>query len=174
MSVVNLSLQVLRIGTGLTLTGDTLSATAATTVANTVIAAAGSSLTLAGNDSAGATLVLGSGATITLSLAAWQGTTVRVNNQSGNYTVTATDYYVGYTGAGGHTITLPAASTNTGRLYLVKSRGGTFTLDVTGGGQLWTNAIVSSMSLIAGECATVVSDGTYWVVIAMAGGIITV
>lgn len=171
-SVVNLSLSVLKIGTGLTLNGDTLSASPNTSVLNSIIAAAGSTLSLASNDSVGASLVLGLGNTLT-STGSWQGLVLKTNNQSGSYSISAIDVYVGYTGAGGHTFTLPTAASQTGRLYFVKSRGGTLTLAVASAGELWTNTNVSSMSLIAGECAVVISDGTYWIVAAMASGLIT-
>lgn len=170
--IVNLALSVLRIGTGLTLDGDTLSATPNTYVTNSIIAAAGSTLSLASNNGAGASLILGLGNSL-LSTGEWQGIVFKTNNQSGSYSILSDDIYVGYTGAGGHTFTLPAAASHTGRLYMVKSRGGTLTLAVTGGGELWTNTNASTMTLIAGECAVVISDGTYWVVASIASGLIT-
>ena len=172
MAVINLALACVVVGYGLQLNGDTLSVNATQSSVTSVIAPAASTLTLAGNDSSGGLVTLGVANTIT-STSAWQGIVFKTNNQSGDYSILSTDIYVGYTGAGGHTFTLPAAASHTGRLYMVKSRGGTLTLAVTGGGELWTNAVASTMTLIAGECAVVISDGTYWVVTSMASGLIT-
>lgn len=170
--VVNLALSSLIIGDGLTLSGSTLSVTPATSVANTVVAASGSTLSLEGNGGAGASIVLGLGSTIALS-GSLQGLKVRVNLQAGNYTVTSTDLFVVYTGAGSQSFTLPAASSNVDRLYLIKNRGtGTLTLACTGADEIFTTTNVSTFSLRAGEAAIVVCDGTYWNIVSLASGVI--
>lgn len=172
MSVVNLALSVLRIGSGLTLNGDTLSVTAGQSTVTSVVSPAGDTLTLAANDGAGGAIVLGTGDTISTT-GAFQGLRLRVNNQAGAYSVTATDCVVNYTGGGSQAFTLPAAASHTGRLYVLKNRGsGTLTVNVTSSGQLWTDSIVTSRDLLVGECLTVISDGTYWVATDILSGVI--
>jgi|GEM_PF-1116988 len=70
------------------------------------------------------------------------------------------------------TITLPAASTCTGRLYtIINSNGlGAFTLTVTGGGQVYddvtgTNFASGANAFPAATRLTVQSDGTNWIVV---------
>jgi hypothetical protein len=170
--VINLALSVVRVGSGLQLVGDTLSVIAGQSTVDSVVAPAGSTLTLAANDSSGGVIVLGLGDTLTTT-AAFQGIRYRVNNQAGAYAILPEDLYVGYTGGGSQAFTLPAASSHTGRLYIIKNRGaGTLTVQVTGGGELWTDENVATRDLLVGECLTVISDGTYWVATDILSGLI--
>lgn len=172
-SVISLALSTIEIGAGLQLNGSTLSVIPSTDITNNVTAAAGSTLTLAGNNGSGATVVLGLTSIITLT-GALQGLQLRINNQPNGYTLTQTDAYVGYTGTGGHTFTLPAVSASTSRVFLIKNRGtGTLTIGRTGADELFTTVAATSFSLVAGEGAMVVCDGTYWVITLMVSGVIT-
>lgn len=90
-----------------------------------------------------------------------------------NYVLASTDYYIGYTGTGGNTITLPDAATLSGGEYIIKNRGtGTLTISAPTGAGLFTTTAASSISLLAGESIHIISDGQYWDVVAMASGII--
>lgn len=172
-SVINLALSVIEVGTGLTLEGSVLSVTGGQQVANNVTAPSGDTLTLAGNGGAGASIVLGIGDTVTIN-GALQGLRVRVNNQAGGYTITSSDYYVGYTGAGGQTFTLPAVASNVNRVFVIKNRGtGNLTLAAGGSDQLFSTTNASSFVLVPGVAATVICDGTYWVIVALASGVVT-
>lgn len=172
-SVISLALSVIEVGAGLQLNGSTLSVIPNTDIANSVTAAAGSTLTLAGNNGNGASIVLGLTSIITLT-GALQGLQLRINNQANGYTLTQTDAYVGYTGTGGHTFTLPAISASTSRVFLIKNRGtGTLTIGRTGADELFTTVAATSFSLVPGEGAMVVCDGSYWVITLMVSGVIT-
>lgn len=107
-------------------------------------------------------------------LSATPGVSVKATrNASSSAVLTNADYYVGYTGAGGDTFTLPNAAGNAGVELIVKNRGsGDLTLDASLAGGLWTTSSVATMTLIVGESAHLISDGTSWIVAAMASGII--
>ena len=84
-----------------------------------------------------------------------------VASTSGSYTMNPSDYVVSYTGSGGHTVTLPAATAggsgrarprvilNNGTGTVTISRAGSDTVDQT-----------ASVSLAAGAMAIVVPDGS--------------
>lgn len=171
--VINLALSVIEVGTGLTLQGSVLSVTGGQQVANNVTAPSGDTLTLAANGGTGASITLGLGSTVTIT-GALQGVRWRINNQAGAYTLTSTDYYVGYTGAGGQTFTLPSVTANVERAYQIKNRGtGNLTLSAGVGQELFTTTNTGTFVLVPGVCVTVISDGTYWVIAALASGVVT-
>lgn len=170
--LLNLALSVIQIGEGLTFDGFTLAAAPQTNVVSSVLAPSGESLTLAGNGGNGGKIVLGSSQTIAFT-GIILGMTVNTTAQSGDYTLTSTDYLALYTGAGGGTFTLPAVSGNTGRVLMIKNRGtGALTVDTTGADEIFTTTNVSSFSLAVGLGATFVCDGTYWTVTSMVAGTI--
>jgi hypothetical protein len=84
------------------------------------------------------------------------GEKVKRNPQSIAYTILVTDYYVVYTGTGGHAFTLPSAATATaGKVFLIKhngsgvltiQRGGSDTID---GAVSITPAVKQSVMLIS-------------------------
>ncbi len=85
----------------------------------------------------------------------------------------STPYYVGFGGSSGSTFTLPAASLNEGVGFLVKNKGSaTLVLDATGFGGIYGTSLVNTWSLVAGEATHLVSDGTNWVVVGFASGIV--
>lgn len=78
--------------------------------------------------------------------------------QSGTYQILNTDYYVAYTGSGGHTITMPAP-TVVGETYLIKNAGtGSFTL--AGNGANIFGA--STYSMATAETLRITYNGTIW------------
>lgn len=71
-----------------------------------------------------------------------------------------------YSGGAASTWTLPALANNTGLTYRIKNRGaGTVTLQRAGTDQLYDTAAVNSISVGPGASATVINDGTYWLVL---------
>jgi hypothetical protein len=61
------------------------------------------------------------------------------------------------------TITLPAASTNSGRILEFKNKGAAaVTLDATALGQIFTTSLVNTVVLSTGDACTLQSDGTNW------------
>ena len=164
--VLNLGLAVVLVGNGLQLVGNTLSVITGQSNVNAVIAPAGFGLVLAGGDNGGA-IVLSDGPTQTITISgAFQGLSASVNNQAGAYTMTTADYYVGYVGSGPQTFNVVGpASSNTNRLYVVKNRAvsGVLTINAAGSGSIWTTGAQPTITCQPGECATLISDGTYWV-----------
>ena len=61
------------------------------------------------------------------------------------------------------TWTLPALANNTGLTYRIKNRGtGAITLQCAGADQIYATSAAASISIAAGDSATVTNDGTYW------------
>ena len=170
---INLALSSLLIGSGLTYANGTLSVTAGQSTVTSVTAPAGETLTLSADDGNGGKITLGIDDTIVLT-GTLGSTQIKTSVQADSYALTTSDYVVLFSGtATGRTFTLIAASANTGRVFIIKNRGTqTITIDATGLGQLWTTSATNTMSLIVGEAVTLVSDGTFWIVISMASGII--
>lgn len=107
-------------------------------------------------------------------LSAAAGTSVRATRgEAASYTLQTTDFLVFYTGAGGATFTLIAASTNTGAEFIIKNRGtGDLTVSAAGVGGFFTTSVVNTITLVAGESIHIISDGTVWDVVAYASGVI--
>jgi hypothetical protein len=64
------------------------------------------------------------------------------------------------------TWTLPALANNTGLTYRIKNRGsGAITLQRAGSDQLYDTAAQTSITIAAGGQATIINDGTYWLVL---------
>ncbi len=121
-------------------------------------------------------IFVGPGLTLSGStLSATPGTGVKAYRTVGGSTsLTSDDYYVGYTGGAGSTFTMPAASTNGGVELVIKNRGtAALTLDATGLGMFYGTSLVNTWSLAAGEGVHVISDGTNWIIVSFASGIIT-
>lgn len=120
-------------------------------------------------------LEIGAGLTLSGStLSAAAGSSTRTTRLvSVDATLASTDYYIGYTGVGGHTITLPDPALLTNGEFIVKNRGlGSLTISAAAGGGLFTTIGVASMTLLPGESIHIISDGQYWDVVAMASGIV--
>lgn len=84
------------------------------------------------------------------------GTTV----VSGDYTI------VGNHGSTNFAVTLLAASTNSGRIFVFKNKNAALmTIDATGKGQLFVNAATNTVVLDKGDSITIQSDGSTWVVL---------
>jgi hypothetical protein len=82
---------------------------------------------------------------------------------SGSHTMAVTETTTVYTGTGGHTFTFLAASTNSGRIWIVKNRGSAaLTCDATGLGQFFTTTAVNTVTLNVGDAIMFQSDGTTW------------
>ena len=78
------------------------------------------------------------------------------------YTITTSDYYVSASGAAGYTINLPAASTVSGKIFVVKSRlnaGQVLTIDANGSETI-DGAL--TVGLFQNESCHLVSNGTSW------------
>ncbi len=121
-------------------------------------------------------VTIGSGLTLNGStLSATPGVGVKAYRSTGGSTsLLDTDYYVGYTGGAGSTFTMLAASGNGGVEFLVKNRGtAALTLDGTGLGMFYGTSLVNTWSLAAGEAIHLFSDGTNWIIVGFASGIIT-
>ena len=83
-------------------------------------------------------------------------------NVTAAYTVTTNDYYISATGAAGYTITLPAATSVSGKMFVIKSRldaGQVLTVDANA-----TETIDGALtvSLFRNEAVHIVSNGTSW------------
>jgi hypothetical protein len=79
------------------------------------------------------------------------------NAQSASYSILTSDYYIAYTGTGGHTFTLPAATTG-GRSFLIK-HSGTGTLTIARSGSDTIDG-ATSLTLATYDSALLVADGT--------------
>jgi hypothetical protein len=92
------------------------------------------------------------------------GLVLGVTTTAANYTVLAADSSVIYTGAGSHTITLVSASTNNGRVIMLKNNGtGAVTIDATGLGQLVpSTGAVNTISLAANEYLIIQAGNSKW------------
>lgn len=89
-----------------------------------------------------------------------------VTSVTGSATISATDRNVIYTGSGGHTETLLAASANSGLRFTLKNKGsGAWTISAAGLGQLWTTAAVNTVILAVGDSIELLSDGSSWLVL---------
>lgn len=85
---------------------------------------------------------------------------VQVKIANANYSVLASDYYIG-ANTNGITITLPLGIT--GKIYTVKNQvNGNITLTATGGQQIDNS---SSKSLGSNDCIVVLFNGTSWSII---------
>lgn len=83
------------------------------------------------------------------------------------YTITAIDHcIVGNHATVAFTVTLVAASSNTGRSYVFKNKGiAVMTIDATGLGQFFTTVGVNTIAIATGDAYTVISDGTTWLIV---------
>ena len=95
-----------------------------------------------------------------------QGVALSCAIKTTTYTVDATPG--DYTLVGNHattpfTITMVAASTNTGRILVFKNKGvAAVTVDATALGQIFTTALVNTVVLGTGDSITLQSDGATW------------
>jgi hypothetical protein len=81
---------------------------------------------------------------------------------TGTYTITPSDYYVSASGAAGYTISLPATSSVSGKIFIVKSRlnaGQVLTIDANGSETIDGSLTVG---LFQNESCYLVSNGTSW------------
>lgn len=86
------------------------------------------------------------------------GQTVAVSTKTGAYTATSADYAL--LGNGTFSFSLPAAASNTGRIYAFRNVGaGTITIDPDASEQIDGAA---TKALAANEFATIVCDGSAW------------
>ena len=82
-----------------------------------------------------------------------------VITKSASYTLTASDHCIIYIGAAGSTITIPAASGVTGRVYIITNHG-TAALATS---LAYTTANATTSSTVAtGTSVQIISDGTIW------------
>jgi hypothetical protein len=105
---------------------------------------------------------VGSGLSITPQgvLSAENAGLVQVKIANANYSILASDYYIG-ANTNGITITLPLGIT--GKIYMVKNQvNGNITLTATGGQQIDNS---NSKSLGSNDCIVVLFNGTSWAII---------
>jgi len=97
----------------------------------------------------------------------WQPSLAQSVNVSSAATLTlARDASVYVFSGSTTTWTLPALANNTGLTYRIKNRGtGAITLQRAGTDQLYDTAAQTSISIAAGGQATIINDGTYWLVL---------
>lgn len=93
------------------------------------------------------------------------GLTVAASVKTTTYTVTASDYYiVGNHATVAFTITMIAASSNTGKVFKFKNKGAaSVTIDATGLGQIFGVSAANTRVLATGDAITLTSDGATWV-----------
>ena len=88
------------------------------------------------------------------------GRTKNISVKTANYTLVSTDHIIVANNSSSFTLTLPAASSNTGREYIIKNKGaGVVTVDATALGQLDG---VNTTTVEQYSALTVISDGTTW------------
>lgn len=86
-----------------------------------------------------------------------------VNTVTTTYTVTAGDYTVlGDTTGGGFTITLPPASPNKGRIFIIKKTVAANTLTIDGDGSETIDGLATQALTTQYDSITVHSDGSNW------------
>lgn len=105
-------------------------------------------------------IVMGSGSAIQ------GGILLNYSAKSANYTLTGNDYAINVT-ASGKTITLPTAASKTGQIYVIKATHttGTTTLNTTSSQTIFTTSAVTTITMNAGDCVRVMSNGSNWIAI---------
>lgn len=90
------------------------------------------------------------------------------NTQTGNYAMASSDYYLIFNGSGSITLTLLAASTNTGRQLTLKTIANQTVVSASSNVVPISTATPGTAILAgtAGKWATLVSDGTNWITMA--------
>ena len=115
----------------------------------------------AGNAGATAIITVGSSlVTVAQTLSTASGRLKNISVKTTNYTLVSTDHIIVGNSASTFTLTLPAASSNTSREYIIKNKGtATVTVDATGLGLVdgQNTTTVTQYSAI-----TLISDGTTW------------
>lgn len=93
-----------------------------------------------------------------------RGRVIAVTAVSGNTTLDSNYHTVNYTGAGGHTITLPTVTGNVGRVFIIKNTGaGSLTVSRAGSD---TIDGATTLTLTTKQCVTLVADtATTWLVV---------
>lgn len=81
------------------------------------------------------------------------------------YTVTASDHFIiGNHATVAFTVTLVAASSNTGREYIFQNKGAAnMTIDATGLGQITNATANNTIVLTTGQSLRIISDGATWI-----------
>jgi hypothetical protein len=94
------------------------------------------------------------------------GVSVAVASTATSITLSNTNYIVIGTNGTAITLTLPAAASNAGRMYIIKSAGaGDITLDATPNAQFIDGRSTYTIAGGGNISKTIVSDGTNWYVI---------
>ncbi|SEV94993.1 hypothetical protein SAMN05428988_0719 [Chitinophaga sp. YR573] len=96
------------------------------------------------------------------------GISMAITTITASYTVTDDDYTVVKTNSGAATITLPAATTRAGRIFVIKRVSATGAVTINGGGTNIDGAATFTTATTAGKAYTIQSDGSVWYII---GGI---
>lgn len=82
-----------------------------------------------------------------------------ISIKTADYVILDTDYYLVANSTSPLTFTMPSAADSTGRVLKFKNRG---TSNLTVVGTVFSTQVITSVTLITGDMATLTSDGTYW------------
>jgi hypothetical protein len=87
-----------------------------------------------------------------------------VASKTANYTATSTDNFIKCDASGGtFTITLPAAASNTGRIYKIKKTDTSYNaVTVDGNASETIDGVTDTTINTKNECLTIISDGSNW------------
>jgi len=108
------------------------------------------------------TIIVTGGVGISGTLAVGGGKIQNTSTQSTTYTLVTTDYFIAYTGTGGHTLTLPSTPI-TGQTYVIKNKGSGSAITISGNGTtIWTTSGVASFTMAVGDFCTLIYDGATW------------
>lgn len=115
----------------------------------------------AGNGGASACMTVSSSAvTANIQLSNSSGRTKNVQVKTANYTLVSTDHIIVANNSSSFTLTLPAASSNTNREFMIKNKGSaTITVDATSSGLIDGQ---NSTTVPQYSALVVISDGTTW------------
>jgi hypothetical protein len=93
------------------------------------------------------------------------GRIIATSVKTDSYTLTASDHFIVYSGSNGsRSITLPAVSGTTGRVYKIKNRASVPVNVVTtaAANEMFTTAATNSVTMAVGDAHEWISDGTFW------------
>jgi hypothetical protein len=97
------------------------------------------------------------------------GLSTHTNSAAGNITAATTDYYIGITGVGGGTVTLPpVASVTTGQIMVIKDEGGNasaspITVDANAA-ELIDGQLTQSLAINYGSMTLVMRNAAWWII----------
>lgn len=87
------------------------------------------------------------------------------SSKTANYTLTTSDQFISFSGStASQSLTLPAVSGTSGRIYQIKNRASVTVNVVTtaAANEIFTTTATNSITLAVGDSAQFISDGTFW------------